>query len=592
MTTVAGEGSVDEGDVSHDGSQLKRSLRTGVRQLLGVPEDESLQEFVEHRGVHLRRRGERAYRSLERVLQGLGIAPPPPPPPAEAPRVARPEPTKFDLGQVRDAELPREHIPWGYGHDRVTAMPVDPDRLYVYWEVTDGAMMNARRGLGTAGEDAWLSLRVYDVTGRIFDGTNAHAYFDHRVERHDRQWFLPIGKPGSAVCVEIGMKSSEGYFVRIARSARVDFPRAAPAPAGEIEWMSVRATTGEIDSSHTSQSRSPSPAPQAPAPARLSLAGVVAANGAAVPDPSPVARAAERNGTPHAALGRRRTLGGDVAQWREVALGAWHEVRRGQEWVGDAEFTSWEAGPFPHPVELPTFEVIEQRAEHGHVVETEHGTHVVEWPWEVTIRGVGAHVERRVLARWEIVCTMPAEQVEESASVPAVVPLGASEQVRPAASERRLAAASELRLAGASEEFLLGASELRFRGASERVHAGASERRWPGASERIGGASGQWQLGGASERLPAGASEHRLGGASELAWGARASWQAFAEEGARLSAGEAGRPAAQPSARPVGASEQRLGGSEERLRVSGDGGASAPADATSAHDAAPRPPRW
>ena len=305
MTTVAGEGSVDEGDVSHDGSQLKRSLRTGVRQLLGVPEDESLQEFVEHRGVHLRRRGERAYRSLERVLQGLGIAPPPP---AEAPRVARPEPTKFDLGQVRDAELPREHIPWGYGHDRVTAMPVDPDRLYVYWEVTDGAMMNARRGLGTAGEDAWLSLRVYDVTGRIFDGTNAHAYFDHRVERHDRQWFLPIGKPGSAVCVEIGMKSSEGYFVRIARSARVDFPRAAPAPAGEIEWMSVRATTGEIDSSHTSPSRSPSPAPQAPAPARLSWRASWPPTAQPCPTPRP------RHERP-SATARRTPRSGAGARW-------------------------------------------------------------------------------------------------------------------------------------------------------------------------------------------------------------------------------------------------------------------------------------
>lgn len=587
MPSVTGEGSVDEGDVSHDGSQLKRSLRTGVRQLLGVPDDESLQAFVEQRGVHLRRRGERAYRSLERVLQGLGIAPPPTPADA-APRVARPEPTKFDLGQVRGTQGPREHIPWGYGNDRVTAMPVDPDRLYVYWEVTDDAMADARGGLGPAGEGAWLSLRVYDVTGRIFDGTNAHGYFDHRVERHDRQWFLPIGKPGSTVCVEIGMKSSEGYFVRIARSARVDFPRAAPVPASELEWMSVRAATGEIEASHTA----PSPVPQPPA--RPSVADVALSNGSAVPAESAVAPGASAcNGTPHAALGRRRTLGGDVAQWREVALGAWHEVRRGQEWVGEAELTSWEAGPFPHPVELPTYEVIEQRAEHGHVVEAEDGTHVVEWPWEVTIRGVGAHVERRVLARWEIVCTMPAEQVEESASVPAVVPLGASEQMRPGASERRFAAASELRLAGASEEFLLGASELRFRGASERVLAGASERRWPGASERIAAASGQWQLGGASERLPAGASEHRLGGASELAWHARASWQAFAEEGARLASGEVGRVAAPPAAPAAGASEQRLGGSEERLRVSADRASSATADATSAPDAAaPRPPRW
>ena len=41
-----------------------------------------------------------------------------------------------------------QDIPWGYGQDRVTGMVVDPDRLYVYWEVTDDAI--ARRAPGWA----------------------------------------------------------------------------------------------------------------------------------------------------------------------------------------------------------------------------------------------------------------------------------------------------------------------------------------------------------------------------------------------------------------------------------------------------------
>ena len=118
-----------------------------------------------------------------------------------------------------------QDIPWGYGHDRVTAMVVDPMRLYVYWEVTDDRdRRRARAASGPAGERAWLNLRVYDITGRLFDGTNAHSYFDHRVERHERQWFFVIDKPTSTACVEIGLRSEEGYFVKIARSGRVDFP--------------------------------------------------------------------------------------------------------------------------------------------------------------------------------------------------------------------------------------------------------------------------------------------------------------------------------------------------------------------------------
>ena len=87
-------------------------------------------------------------------------------------------PRKFDLGHLTDEAAEAERIPWGYGQDRVTTMVVDPERLYVYWEVTDEAIERARAGLGPGGPDAWLNLRVYDVTSRIFDGTNAHAYFD------------------------------------------------------------------------------------------------------------------------------------------------------------------------------------------------------------------------------------------------------------------------------------------------------------------------------------------------------------------------------------------------------------------------------
>src|SRR5579872_1480110 len=106
-------------------------------------------------------------------------------------------PPKFDLGpDAEEPPMPR-NIPWGYGHDRVTAMVVDPDRLFVYWEVTDEAMARARRELGKGGAGAWLSLRVYDITGRLFDGTNAHSYFDHKLERNDRQWFFDINKPTS-----------------------------------------------------------------------------------------------------------------------------------------------------------------------------------------------------------------------------------------------------------------------------------------------------------------------------------------------------------------------------------------------------------
>lgn len=564
----------------HDGTQLTRRLRTGVRALLGVADDESLQAFVEERGAQLKRRGERALRTVERVLQGLGIAPLPAASTdgegavrgdgVRRQVVPRPEQTKFDLGQGVDRTPPREHIPWGYGQDRVTAMVVDPERLYVYWEVTDDAIARARAGLGGRGADAWLNLRVYDVTGRIFDGTNAHAYFDHRVERHDRQWFFTVGKPGSSVVVEVGMKSLEGYFVRIARSGRADFPRTTPAPAGSVEWLTVRVTTGDVE-----------PSWQTPRPARSAVEGAARDASRRAIATAPAAHEADAE---HAEIASELQRGVAGWEWSEVLPESVRDVVGNGSWTSAVEHASWEAGPFAYPVEVQSRVVEEERPGHVRVHSTPRGTRVVYGPWQVTVRGLGARAERRVLARWELVRTWTSELPgTSSAGVWEPVAPGASELVfRAGASERRFGA-SEQRLAGASEVFFVGASELRWRGASERLYAGASERRWRGASE--------WRHAGGSERVHAGASERRLGGASERRLGgasearsARESWQSFASEGARLVARSEGRD--RPA--PTGAGERSVDGGDasRRSELVADG------DAPSEDPERPQPPRW
>jgi hypothetical protein len=430
-----------------------------------------------------------------------------------------PEPTgphKFDLGQPAEGPVEAEHIPWGYGQDRVTAMVVDPERLYVYWEVTDQAIERARAGLGPGGRDAWLNLRLYDVTDRIFDGTNAHSYFDHAVSRSDRQWFFFIGRPASTAVVELGLKSPEGYFVRVARSGRADFPRREPVSPEGVEWLTVRAATGEIGEPAVSI-RSPAVIP-----------GVVTA--------APV--------EPVRAWDIRRTHAGADGEWiiRDQSFRAEWAAEHRIEWEGPIIRTTWEAGPFPYPVEPPPY-TEEHHAGGAVTVRSVDGrSHIVYGPWRVVIRGLGARAERRILAVWEVHRSWVA-QADGAVYVAAGPGLasGSSEQVVRGASERRWRAASELRLGGASELYRLGASELRYLGASEIVYAGASERRLAGASElRLLGAS-QWlsagasesRSAGASERLRAGASERKRPGASEHH---RENWLGYPEEGTRAAA--------------------------------------------------------
>ncbi len=431
---------------------------------------------------------------------------------------------KFEVREGAKAE-PAETIPWSYGYDRVTGMAVDPNRLFVYWEVTDDAIEKARVALGRGGPGAWLNLRVYDTTDRIFDGTNAHAYFDHRIERGDRHWFFHVGKPSSTAFVDIGLKSEEGYFVKIVRSGRVEFPRFEPSSWGEPEWLSVRSMLGPIEHA----GRGPHVRRQAPG----------------------VAPGAGHAGAPGEGQRRHVALlpweeaftvgeGGrqEILEWEEHHTDGTIEYHRESTWESPVMVSAWEAGPFSFPVSAPE-PVREDFTGPSRVFRVGGRVHVVHGPWQVVIRGVGAHHGRQVVARWEIYRSWLAEEKAEGSGGMIEVKLpGSSERLFIGASERRWRYASEARLGGASEIFYLGASEYRARGASERLFVGASQYQARGASERrlagqseirMRGASERW-LGGASERL--GASERRLGGASDR----------------------------------IGGSENRLGGaSEERL---------------------------
>jgi Domain of unknown function (DUF4912) len=425
---------------------------------------------------------------LREVLQGLGIG-------GETPQSEGGPldlPHKFDLGLPPETTPLPAHIPWGYGRDRVTAMVVDPERLYVYWEVTDESIARTSRDLGPAGEGAWLDLRVYDVTGRLFDGTNAHSYFDHRVERGDRQWFFHLGRPGSAAVIEVGMKSVEGYFVRIARSGRIDFPRTTPAERDDVEWLTVW-SAGDQAGVPVAAGPPPGAPPAAPAP-------VAAAGHDREPAPP--------SDGDHGA--RTEVTDGE---WRQILPADW--VESGSwSWEGPVVHSTWEAGPFPYAIEPPVY--VEERYEGDVSVYSRGGrTHVVHGPWQAVIRGLGAHAERRVLAVWEMYRTWTANGHVMQEGAP-VTFAGASEAAR-GASERRWGAGSELRLLGGSEVYRLGASERRLGGASEKLVGGASERRLAGASERRLAGASERRLGGASEWRARGDSEVRLGGASERA---------------------------------------------------------------------------
>jgi hypothetical protein len=455
--------------------------------------------------------------------------------------VSKLEPSPITEAVPRRTLLHSRQIPWGYGRDRLTAIPVDPDRLFIYWEVRDETLDAARARLGPAGARAALVLRIYDTSGRIFDGDNAHGYFDQDVQRSDRQWFCGVGKPASSAHIEFGLRTPDGRFLKVARSGRVDFPRRDPAPARPAEWMRVVASTGDIASRETAVQNGVGGGAGVGASSEA-FASAGGADGELSGDAGASTTLSESIESLQShesfevgsyeikelGVERYETDSGwqvdemDPSTVYRMVTMSWQELGMGvSSWETGPSESTWEAGPFSYPTEL-IVPAVERFEGTPHVYRSGEQVRVLHGPWQVVIRGINARASRRVLARWEVHRSWLSVSTRTAEVGPGAA-LGVNGQRPGGASERMLLSASELRLRGASEVFYLGASERRLGGSSETrflaasqwIARGASERRLRGASEwRLQGAS-ELRLQGASERHMQGASERRMQGASE-----------------------------------------------------------------------------
>jgi hypothetical protein len=448
----------------------------------------------------------------------------------------RVEQAKFETGGAPPS-IDEGELPWTYGEDRITAMARDPESAYVYWEITDEGIASARGRLGPAGAHGWCNLRVYDTTGRDFDGVNAHDYFDIGIDRRDREYFLMIRRPGSSLHVEVGLMTHEGYFQPIARSGRVDFPRSGPSPNTQLDWMTVT-SEGAPPCVAPYHSRYAGPEPRLPG--REGAGYVDVWHAAYAPSPEiapPPATIDHPSGSAHHAV----THHAHIERW--WSLDEWRA-----EWRAGLRFLHWEH----HDPALVAVELLGETPAHVRL-EPGGGEMVVYGPWRVTIREADTAPGRRILATWSmrwVHAITPMIETWHRVTGSRVVSswehehvaIGASEATglrRGGASEVVAVGASGRMWLGASEWMAVGASEMRWGGASELFAVAASGRmgasEWLGGSERAGaraGLGGSEVLGG-SEQLGGseGTSASRFQGASEVHGGRSERWGGRLEEG-------------------------------------------------------------
>jgi hypothetical protein len=120
------------------------------------------------------------------------------------------------------APMAWEKLPSEYGENGITLMTVDPNKLFTFWEVREDTL-----AIYTGN----LTVRLYDVTGVDFDGTNANSYYDITVNERIGSSYIDVS-PEKEFIADIGIINFLGTFFTIIRSNRVSTPRATIAEEG------------------------------------------------------------------------------------------------------------------------------------------------------------------------------------------------------------------------------------------------------------------------------------------------------------------------------------------------------------------------
>ncbi|MFH0794046.1 MAG: DUF4912 domain-containing protein [bacterium] len=133
----------------------------------------------------------------------------------------------------------QRELPAEYGETRIVLMVRDPRWLFAYWEVAVEDRM--RLGLTGGGRSSSLALRVYDVTGKVFDGRNANSFFDVRINDYAVSWYVQTPQANRAWAVDYGYYNEDGEFVTVTRSNSAEAPRngVAQLSVGSGAWEQI-----------------------------------------------------------------------------------------------------------------------------------------------------------------------------------------------------------------------------------------------------------------------------------------------------------------------------------------------------------------
>jgi uncharacterized protein len=128
-------------------------------------------------------------------------------------------------------------LPFQYDRDRMVLMVRDSRWLHTYWEFSGPTLSRFKDELGDEFASAKRVLRVYDVSDILFNGSNAHRFFDITINEFANNWYIDTQGPGRSWCVDLGLLLVSGRFITLLRSNTVRTPLDGPSWITDEEWM-------------------------------------------------------------------------------------------------------------------------------------------------------------------------------------------------------------------------------------------------------------------------------------------------------------------------------------------------------------------
>ncbi len=139
-------------------------------------------------------------------------------------------------GKRKNTDVNTTGLPESYGDTKVVLLPRDPVWIYVYWEISQNSINNLAKQFGDNFNSSSLTVRVYDVTDIMFDGSNANRFFDVSVNRNASSWYINVGEFNRSWCVDIGYTLKNGEFVTVSRSNVMAMPRHGVSNVTDEQW--------------------------------------------------------------------------------------------------------------------------------------------------------------------------------------------------------------------------------------------------------------------------------------------------------------------------------------------------------------------